>query len=157
MVRVARSGCFDCNRVTRGVWLRERLLSRSPGACSMVLTKSLPPPRDFLSMLAQAKYDTRTVSDALWRAFFGARGKLSRHARIEALRRRVGMGRVRLSGWRCLRIASLGLGQPQSALWLGSSALLLDRSRDTHRSCGRVTSRPSGRAGPQLCPARAHP
>src|SRR2546430_12466838 len=43
--------------------------SRSPGACSMVLNKSLPPPRDFLPMLAQAKYDNRTVSDALWRAF----------------------------------------------------------------------------------------
>src|SRR3989440_5417742 len=35
----------------------------------MVLNKSLPPPRDFLPMLAQAKYDNRTVSDALWRAF----------------------------------------------------------------------------------------
>src|SRR3989441_503553 len=55
--------------VSSGVWLSEPLLSRSPGACSMVLNKSLPPPRDFLPMLAQAKYDNRTVSDALWRAF----------------------------------------------------------------------------------------
>src|SRR6202158_3954801 len=35
----------------------------------MVLTKSLPPPRDFVPMLAQAKYDTRTVCDALWRPY----------------------------------------------------------------------------------------
>src|SRR5207245_2394076 len=35
----------------------------------MVLTKSLPPPRDFQPMLAQAKYDNRTASDALWRDF----------------------------------------------------------------------------------------
>jgi len=49
--------------------LSDPLLSRSPGACSMVLTKSLPPPRDFQPMLAQAKYDNRTASDTLWRSF----------------------------------------------------------------------------------------
>src|SRR4029077_20178449 len=97
----------------------------------MVLTKSLPPPRDFLPMLAQAKYDTRTVGNALWRPssklIAKLTAKLSRHARIEDLRRRVGLGRVRLPGCRCLRAASLGLGQPQVALRLGSPALLLGR------------------------------
>src|SRR5260370_19691456 len=39
----------------------------------MELKKSLPPLRDLVSMLAQAKYDTSAVSNAGWRALSGSR------------------------------------------------------------------------------------
>src|SRR5260370_35866069 len=39
----------------------------------MELKKSLPPLRDLAPMLAQAKYDTSTVSNAGWRALSGSR------------------------------------------------------------------------------------
>src|SRR6202011_295276 len=108
-------------------------------------------------MLAQAKYDTRTVGDALWRPPPKPPAKLSRHARIEDLRRRVGLGRVRLPGCRCLRAASLGVGHPQIALRLGSSALLLDRGWGADRGRRRPPKEPSRRPGPELCPPRTHP
>src|ERR1700694_134185 len=108
-------------------------------------------------MLAQAKYDTRTVRNALWRPPPKPPAKLSRHARIEDLRRRVGLGRVRLSGCRCLRAASLGLGQPQVALRLGSSALLLGRGWGADRGSRRASPPPPWRLGPELRAARAHP
>src|ERR1700724_3883633 len=107
-------------------------------------------------MLAQAKYDTRTVRNALWRPRLKPPAKLSRHARIEDLRRRVALGRVRLSGCRCLRIASLGLGQPQVALRLGRSALLLGRWTGADRGRRRTSAEPSRRPGPELRAARAH-
>src|ERR1700693_35177 len=117
----------------------------------MELTKSLPPLRDLAPMLAQAKYDTSTVSNAGWRAPLGKpAGKLWGHARIEDLRGRVRLGRVRLAGTGRLRVAGLGVGQSQIALRLASSALLLGRSRYAPGGGRRASAEPPRWTGPEL-------
>src|SRR2546430_8030661 len=88
----------------------------------MELKKSLPPPRDFSPMLAQAKYDTPSVRDAGLPRSAGWPAKLRADARIDDLRGCVSLGRVRFAGPRRFLTAILGMGRPQIALWLAAIA-----------------------------------
>src|SRR5712692_1736563 len=117
----------------------------------MELTKSLPPLRDLAPMLAQAKYDTSTVSNAGWPAPLGEpAGKLWGHARIEDLRGRVRLGRVRLAGTRRLGAAGMGVGQPQIALRLAGGALLVGRRWQAASGSRRTPAEPPRWTGPEL-------
>src|SRR5436309_7246350 len=123
----------------------------------MELKKSLPPPRDFSPMLAQAKYDTPSVRDAGLPRSAGWPAKLRADARIDDLRGCVRLGRVRFAGPRRLVAAILGMGQPQIALRLAAPPLPLGRGRPADRGRRRPAPAPSGCALPGLCSARADP
>src|SRR5438874_1282577 len=106
----------------------------------MELKKSLPPPRDFSPMLAQAKYDTPSVRDAGLPHSAGWPAKLRADARIDDLRGRVCLGRVRFAGPRRRIAAILGMGQPQITLRLAASPLSMGGGRPADR--GRCRSAP---------------
>src|SRR2546425_6330776 len=123
----------------------------------MELKKSLPPPRDFSPMLAQAKYDTPSVRDAGLPRSAGWPAKLRADTRIDDLRGCVSLGRVRFAGSRRFPAAILGMGRPQIALRLAAPPLPLGRGRPADRGGRRPAPPPSRWAVPGLRSTRADP